>query len=289
MPDLKRATEALYQPLIERDLSAIPSAIESFLQAHGTVDLWRAVTRFAVLAYAPSQHAKRAVMACLAVDELRDASGAHDPRLIVACAHYAAASRQPWSEPPLLDPPATDVTQSASVDELEAAIRDGDRLRAERWLSAALPHAWAAMQSLARGDAILMLATARALVQRLGEKGRYALFRMPLLELLAAEEEEEPSGELGALIERVIEERGAVAAVRAVLIHEAAHSDERESGDMRADLMPEPYELGRDYAQTLLAYAAARRLPPGCNVAGFLAAIRENLEHGESFAEWSFA
>jgi hypothetical protein len=289
MPDARRSTEDLYQPLIERDLGAIPSAIESFVQAHGTVDLWLAVTRFAVLAYAPSQHAKRAVMACRAVDELRDASGAHDVGLIVACARYAAASRQPWSEPPLLDPPAIDVTQPAGVEELEAAIRAGDRLRAERWLSAALPHAGTAMQSLARGDAILMLDAARALVATLGEKGRYALFRMPLLELLAGEDEEETSGELEALIERVIEERGSIAAVRAVLIHEAAHADERESADMRDDLIPEPYELGRDYAQTLLAFAAARKLPPECDVAGFLAAVRWNLEHGESFADWSFA
>ncbi|HEX7705077.1 MAG TPA: hypothetical protein VF701_01335 [Thermoanaerobaculia bacterium] len=286
---MKRSTEALYQPLIERDLGAIPSAVEAFLQAHGAADLWLAVTRFAVLAYAPSQHAKRAVMACRAVDELRDASGAWNVGLLVACARYAAMSRQPWSEPPLLDPPATDATQSASIGELEAAISADDRVRAERWLSAALPDAETAMQSLARGDALLMLDTARVLVGKLGEKGRYALFRMPLLELLTGEDDEETSASPDGLIARVIEERGSIASVRAVLIHAAAHADERESADMRTDLIPEPYELGRDYAQTLLAYAVARKLPKDSDVAGFLAAVRVNLEHGDSFADWSFA
>jgi hypothetical protein len=48
-----------------------------------------------------------------------------------------------------------------------------------------------------------------------------------------------------------------------------------------------PYPLARDYAQTLLAHAIAHKLP--LRAGEFLAAVHHNLEHGESFAEWSFA
>ena len=48
-----------------------------------------------------------------------------------------------------------------------------------------------------------------------------------------------------------------------------------------------PYPLARDYAQTLIAHAIAHKLPT--RQQEFLAAVHHNLEHGESFAEWSFA
>ena len=65
----------LYEPLIERELDAIPAAAHAFAAEHSEDELWIAVTRFAVLAYAPSQHAKRAVMACRAAHEVRDELG----------------------------------------------------------------------------------------------------------------------------------------------------------------------------------------------------------------------
>ena len=48
-----------------------------------------------------------------------------------------------------------------------------------------------------------------------------------------------------------------------------------------------PYPLARDYAQTLIAHSIAHKLPARQHE--FLAAVHHNLEHGESFAEWSFA
>jgi hypothetical protein len=49
----------------------------------------------------------------------------------------------------------------------------------------------------------------------------------------------------------------------------------------------EPYRLARDYAQALIAHSVARTLPARADE--FLRAVHHNLEHGESFAEWSFA
>ncbi len=240
----------LYEPLIERDLDAIPRAVAEFLGEHSPHELFLAVARFAVLAYAPSQHSKRAVMACRAAWELRDAFAERWPDALTECARYAAEARQPWSEPPILDA-------------IEAP--DEHELRAK-----------------AKGDALLMLDTALALIPILGEKGRGALLRMPLQEIEAdpnpPEDNDQP---LEQLVQRVVERKGSVDTVRDVFIHVAKHP---------APLNPRPpapiYHLARDYAQTLIAHAT----PIPANLRDdFLAAVHHNLAHGESFADWSFA
>jgi hypothetical protein len=264
-----------YEPLIERDLDAIPAAAYAFLESHPAEELWTSVARFAVLAYAPSQHSKRAVMACRAAWELREETDF--PAMIIECARYAAEARQPWSEPPILEPPEP---SSGDVAELREAMREGDRLRAERWLSARLSDAQLALRDVVHGDALLMLDTATALEPLLGEKGRYALLRMPVWELIASpdpsDDEELP---LETLIARVVEENGSIDGVRAVLLRRSGFSP-----TSRASARPalSPYRLARDYAQTLLVHA----LTPDSRL---IHAVHYNLEHGESYADWSFA
>jgi hypothetical protein len=308
-------TSALYEPLIERELAAIPAAARAFAAASSADELWIAVTRFAVLAYAPSQHAKRAVMACRAAHDVRDELGDRWLDMIIECACYTAESRQPWSEPPILDPPQVDDAQPRDLVELRAAIEANDRFRAERWLAARLDDAHEDLRAIARGDASLMLDAAVALEALLGEKGRYALLRMVIAELLV--ESEDATEPLETLIERAIAERGSVDSVRNVFVASAAphpnplpggerglvsasaidvrtgHTQSplpsgervRVRGGAREALAP--YPLARDYAQTLIAHAIAHKLP--ARQQEFLAAVHHNLEHGESFAEWSFA
>jgi len=270
---------ALYEPLIERDLDAFPAAAKAFAEAHSAEELWVAVARFAVLAYAPSQHGKRAVMAVRAAHEVRDELGDRWLDLIVACARYAASSRQPWSEPPILEPPEPSPT--GTLGELQAAIAADDRPRAERWLAARVDDAESDLRTLATGDALLMLDTALALEPLLGGKGRFALLRMVVDELFAGGEE--VAGTLDELLDRAIEEQGAVDAVRAVFVR-AAESP-RTPAPPGAPVPLEPYPLGRDYAQTLIAHAVARTLPH--RRVEFLAAVHDNLEHGESYEEWA--
>jgi hypothetical protein len=179
-PDQRPTTN--YEPFIERDLPAIPRAVREFREAHGSEEAWKAIARFAVLAYAPAQHAKHALLSCLAAWEIREDLGERFDDALVECAIYAATSRQPWSEPPILDPPEP---SSGEVEELRAAARDGDRPRAERWLSARLADADVALRDLVHCDALLMLDTAAGLLPLLGEKGRYTLLRMPVWELVA--------------------------------------------------------------------------------------------------------
>lgn len=275
------AISALYEPLIERDLDAIPRAVSRFLESEGEDELWVAVTRFAILAYAPSQHAKRAVMACRAAYDVRPELGERWTTLLVRCAQYAARSRPPWSEPPILEPPEA----GEDAGSLESVLAAKDQNAAERWLAAHLDDADALLRPVVDGDALLMLDTASALLPLLGVKGRYALLRMVLVELLT--EVEPVHGTLRELVERAVREKGAVDAVRAAFVAAA-----RESGAWREvphALALAPYDLARDFAQTLIAHAVVRRLTAECDAAGLLAAVHWNLEHGENFGDWSFA
>jgi len=234
-------TNELYEPLLERDLEAIPAAARAFADAHSIDELYLAVARFAVLAYAPSMHGKRAVMAVRAAHAFRDFD------LIVECARYAARSRPPWSEPPIFED-APDVSR----EELEREAGD---------------------------DALLMIDTAFALIPILGEKGKAALLRMPLLEL-ALPQTRSPSLPLEVLVDRAIASQGTVEDVTRVLV---ASRGAGVPPAGRARRPPPIYNLARDFAQTLLAHAH----PPAYRRDEFLAAVQHNLLHGEDFSDFA--
>ena len=104
----------LYEAFIERDIAAIPAAVRAYRDEHGSEETFKAIGRFAVLAYAPSQHGKHALLACLAAWRLRAEPYFDD--VVTQCAIYAAESRQPWSEPPILTPPALDDDQRGDLE-----------------------------------------------------------------------------------------------------------------------------------------------------------------------------
>src|SRR5947209_6097776 len=173
-----------YASPIEREVVAIPLAVREFCAAHGVVEAWKAVARFAVLAYAPAQHAKHALLCCLAAWDIRELLGARFEEAIVECAIYAAASRQPWSEPPILEPPPPDPS---------ASLHGGDRLEAERWLAthyqdedfARHYFAAAAEDFEDFGHKLIVANAAWRLAALLGEKGRYAALRVGVWEMVA--------------------------------------------------------------------------------------------------------
>src|SRR3954453_14615044 len=182
-----------YGSFIERDLDAIPAAVAEFRATHSAEDTGTAVTRFAVLAFAPSQHSMHALLACLSVWDLRDDLGVRFDDAIVNCAIYAAASRQPWSEPPMLDPPKIAADQRGDADELREAIAASDRLRAERWLAKRYADDDFASDYFAvacddfedLGHKLIVASAAMRLADLLGEKGRYAMLRVGVWEMVA--------------------------------------------------------------------------------------------------------
>lgn len=183
----------LYEPLIEREIARIDETALRFRREHSSEELFLAVARFAILAYAPSQHAKHALLAMLAAYELREESGERWDELLVECAKYAAQSRQPWSEPPLLDPPPVGPDQRRDVAELREAVAARDRLRAERWLAARIDDDDLARDLFAvasddfedLGHKLIVANAAWNLAPILGEKGRFASLRVAVWEMVA--------------------------------------------------------------------------------------------------------
>ncbi|HYU23805.1 MAG TPA: hypothetical protein VEO74_01260 [Thermoanaerobaculia bacterium] len=310
----------MYEALIERNIPAVPDAIRAFRDEHGSEETYKAIGRFAVLAYSPSQHGKHAVLACLAAWALR-----HEPYfddVVTQCAIYAAESRQPWSEPPIMSPPAIDDDQRGDLDELLEAIAASDRLRGERWLAKRLDDDDLARDYFAAaaddfddlGHKLIVADAAWRLVPILGEHGRFAALRLGIWEMCAYRGE--PYVERGAvaddlderLVANFIAKAGDLEAAHALFLLEAARGKEIESrvrdyltqgagrrgrgadGDVATTtpcaLPPAPcplpiYKLSRDYAEVLQIHALTTNPE-------MRAAARANLDRSH-FDELTFA
>ncbi|MGZ8867855.1 MAG: hypothetical protein ACXW2P_05890 [Thermoanaerobaculia bacterium] len=299
---MSSAVPALYEPLIARDLEAIAPAVQAFRADATSEELFLAVARFAVLSYAPSQHAKHAVIAALSAWELRGEAGERWDDLLTECAYYAAASRQPWSEPPILSPPDFDESAPAGIDELRAACDEQDRLRAERWLARRLDDATLASDLLTvaaedpsdLGHKLIVTNAALKLVPILGDQGKYVALRTAVWEMTAyrGETRGPRTEDVNRLIERCIAEDGSLESAHAVFHLDAALERGHPSDAPRAAIAPPVYRLGRDLGAALKAHAVAKRFRvrfPNADIDGFVAAVHHNLEHGPSLEEWSFA
>ncbi|HET7712873.1 MAG TPA: hypothetical protein VFL80_13155 [Thermoanaerobaculia bacterium] len=291
---------ALYPALAERDRPTVEQSVRAFRTAHGDDELFVAVARFAVLAYAPAQHAKHALMACLAAHDVRTRVGERFGDLLLECAWYAASSRQPWSEPPILDPPPTRDDEASDLGALRKAIADGDRLAGERWLAARIADPGLARDLFAAacddfedlGHKLIVAVHAWRLAELLGEKGRYAALRTAVWEMTAyrgALHSEEAEADTEQLLSRIIDvivsEEGSIiaahrlflldAAMEAVRIAEDPGILRRVSAHLVSNLTEDGapiarhqggddaisvYVLGRDCAEFLKMHAAAARL-----------------------------
>src|ERR1043165_974033 len=239
---LEEKALSFYDAFIERDIDAIPAAVRAFRDEHGSIETYKSIGRFAVLAYAPSQHGKHAVLACLAAWALRDQPYFDD--VVTQCAIYAAESRQPWSEPPILTPPALDDEQRGDVDELREAIAASERLRGERWLAKRLSDDDLARDYFAAaadgfedlGHKLIVADAAWRLVPILGEPGRFAALRLGIWEMCAYQGERYvEQGEIAKdldqrLIDNFIANEGDIESAHALFLPEApARQADRES------------------------------------------------------------
>ena len=265
------------------------------------------MARFAILAYAPSLHAKHAVIAALAAHHAREAYGDRWDDLLIECARYTAESRQPWSEPPILDPAPVEGT----VPELRDAVMARDRPGAETWLAAHLEDpdnelfAVAAEDFEDLGMKVIVTDAAIQLSHILGERGRYAALRIAVWEMTAA-----PSGKLppeasshteaadlrSRLVDNALAENGSIESVQAVFLFDAAKGRNifdrvcgylatlplRDAPAVTEKKIEVPiYRLARDYGQHLRAFASGdKRLQ---------IATAFNLENAQSFVDWSLA
>lgn len=301
----------MIEAFLERDENRIRAAISDYSKAHSSEELFLDVARFAVMAYAPSQHAKHALLACLSAHDIREECGDRWDALLTECAIYIAQSRQPWSEPPMLDPPAIEPDQRGDVEELRAAVAAGDRLRAERWLAKRisdpdLAHDYftvAADDFEDLGHKVILARAAWRLAEILGEKGRYAILRVGIWEMCAYKgprySERGTRAELSALVENTLAEGGSPDSMHHVFLFDAAAGSPVE--DRVCDYLgslptkqgtaftsrrdPPVYRLARDYGAYLKSFAVTKRLRD----IRILDAAKYNLEHGTSFEDYSFA
>lgn len=315
----------LYTPLIERDLAAIPAAVAQFRETNDSEQLFVAIARFAVLAFAPSEHAKHALLAILAAHDLRLDFGERWDDLLIECARYTAASRQPWSEPPLMDPSEVDPDEPHDLAALRAGIAARDRLAGERWLAARIDDQELERDLLAVasdnfedfGSNLIVTAAALRLARILGAQGRFAVLRVAVWQLTAAGAGKATDASqfdvrnsetlLEQLIAGAVAERGSVESVHRLFLfdaaietgvqraqsHLASESVARVSSPAQHKTNAIPiYRLARDYAQTLIAHAVAKRLAarfPSADVNALIAAAEDNRLHGDSFEDFSFA
>jgi hypothetical protein len=232
------AISELYEPLIGRELDAIPAAVRRFREAHSSDELWSAVARFAVLAYAPSQHLKHALLAIHAARHLEPLLGDRFDELLTECAIYAAGSRTPWSEPPIGDPPPLDPDQRADRGELREAVAARDRLRAERWLAARIgdERCAADLFSVATDDfedyghKLIVAVAVWRLAEHVPAPARFAALRPAVWELVSYDGPH--YSERGASIDsrslyarlmaRCIADEGSIASAHAIFLLDAA-------------------------------------------------------------------
>lgn len=324
------AVSLLYEPLIERDLEAIPGRVAEFAAAEGHDALFEAVSRFAYLAYSPSQHGKHALLAVVAAGDLREPLG--DDRfvdLLTECAIYAAQSRQPWSEPPLTDPPTvTDHDVS-----LASALDSGSRELGEQWLSARFAQsgfdreffAGSARNLADFGHNVTVAAGVWRLARLLGPGDRYPLLRVALFEWLSRKELEGPRqsslspGEIMRSVSRaVVSERGSLISFHLLELMDAALTasesaagsevldgsigfvasqltafDDAAARSLSSGSVGECiYRLGRDYGAVLLAHSIRLRRSrqfPDIDFEAVCAAAVEARDSTASSEEWSFA
>jgi hypothetical protein len=312
----------LYESFLERDVAAIRGAIRDYRSSHSIEELFSEVARFAVLAYAPSQHGKHAVLSCLSSHDL----GLSDD-LLMECAIYAAGSRQPWSEPPITTPP--DRAERTGIEELRAAIEEGDRLRGERWLSARLDDSIDDLYLAAADDfedlghKLIVTAAAVRLAAIFPSEARFATLRLAVWEMTAYRGERyeeqgvalDPETLLADLIEAMVASKGDIISSHAIFLLDAALQTENEMvmrrvrdylstivqhaalGTQHFEGGGEPprskaYPFARDYGSFLKCHAVAKRMRsrfPKLDFDAMLRASAWNLDHAPSFEEFSFA
>lgn len=269
-----------------------------------------------MLAYAPSQHSKHAMICCLSAWQLREKLGEGFDDLLAECAIYAAASRQPWSEPPITDPPTLDANQRGEADELRQSVAAQDRLRGERWLAKRYrdPHFTRDYFTVAADDfedlghKLIVAVAAWKLAAIFGEQGSYPTLRTGIWEMTAyrGERYQEKGGSIDrqTLIQNMVANRGDIFSAHALFLYDAAE----QTGD------PDVIRRVRDYLASVGPASAGRDLlkpvhtpvhtPPiyrlardyGAYLKSFvlgddrvIAAAKYNLDHAPSFEEFTFA
>jgi hypothetical protein len=323
------AFSPLFEAMLYRDRDAIASGIVAALADGGVDALFKDLIRFAVLAFAPSEHGKAALLAVVAGSEIANALD-DSATLVRHCAEYQADTRTPWSEPPIGDPPALEASQRDDFQEIEEAIIHGDRLRGERWLAANLERNDLAERFFsaaiaASGESLLTIPVAVALwkiASSVPDHVRFSILRNAVndwtqhphemrksatSELLWSDELKRLSVDVarrgGSLLElqrlialgslHELEEAAGGEVARGAASAIMAEREEETSAEMVSAAEPPPplYTLARDYATYLILYRMRPQLAgaAGVDAANAILNAAWSEMQKENFEAWTMA
>jgi hypothetical protein len=319
--------QQLYEALLTREQDRLRTLVENLCRAEGNREALDYVLKFAVLAFSPTLHSRGAVYASLAALDLLDEMP-NPSDVIVECAGYAAETRLPWSEAPITDPPAVEGIDAANPRHLDDAVRTRDLRAAERWLAAAIREDAPAVEffdAAARfaGEEGYGFTTAAAAwrIAAHSPAARFVSLRTALLEWVrvrdgGARRADAATVEPRQVIDLYVMQKGRLELFAPLLVLDAALTAEAATGkrdryrpvvdryavpvEWRHGAAPESdwsmedlaYRYSRDYAAFLMSVPISRRLSremPDCGAERIPSAAQYNLDHAETFEEWSFA
>jgi hypothetical protein len=243
------------------------------------------------------------MIACVSAWDVRDEAGDRWDELLTECAIYAAASRQPWSEPPMSDPPALEAGQRGDIDELREAVASGDRLRGERWLARRYRDrdflrdffTVASDDFEDLGHKLIVAVNAWRFSQIFPP---YPTLRMAIWEMTSYRGDAR-SPVTDGVVEKMIANHGDIESAHAVFLYDAALQtgdaeilrrvgvEDRQSCLSGQAGLPvlHSYRLARDCGAYLKSFAVAKRLGD----ARIVEAAKYNLDHAPSLEDFSFA
>lgn len=317
------AFQQLLDPLLERDEQQIRARIASLAESEAAGALDDAVLQFAVLAHAPSLPSRSALLAAIAARRL-DLQPSQRVALLAEVAIYAAATRRPWSEPPIFEPPAP--VNDTSGEAVRRAIDGGDREHAEAWLHAVHEDqqrlAEGSVAALSRNPESVLVTTACAgLLSEVDPHAVPAMLRVIATEWTTGDEPARttPHADASAIASRLgsryVRSGGDVFVARALLQLDAAlrltdlgataelvqravdaidvpGAEETSHANLSRRGEAPVYRLARDFGSWLLLCEAAPRLAthfPSLDFDEVIAAAEENAIHGAGYEEWSLA
>ncbi|HVT44638.1 MAG TPA: hypothetical protein VMT00_09630 [Thermoanaerobaculia bacterium] len=284
-------TRELYETMSVRALERIPRAVGKFRAAHSSSELFTAICRWAVAYYSTEEHSKHAFLACHSAHRLRESLGERFDDLLVECALYAADSRLPWSEPPVMEPPSIERDQPFDLGEIRDAVAAEDRPRGERWLARAIYEPDFAPRFLTvaaddfgdLGHNLIVATAAWELAEVFPEEGRFPLLRAATWEWMAHREgtyvEKEHALDTETLFDRWLDvlvcDGGSPIAFHALALLDAAIRASAIANDRSILLRV------RDFLSNTLMTAPARALQPGDGREESPPIYRLSLDYGE--------
>jgi len=293
------AVTDLYEALLQRETSALRSSIDRIL-ANGTPEkLWLELTRFSLLALAPTEQSQHALLATV---EAKSYLSNHRSAAagLTSVATYLSLSRLPWSEAPILEP--VTAGGAVSVESIVLAVSEKRREIIESAVEALINKRRQLLEAAARLDdelrhASIIAGAIQKLVVLHPELRREGVRAIANTWIAGAHSEPSPvsrHSETRDVAVRYVESDGDVTIFHELLFADFARTEADQTVSPPSIGVDEEfvtYNLPKDYAAAFVIGPLVARLAPMVDQELRLKVIdaaRKNLASGPSFEEWLY-